>query len=397
MDRLPLCGPVNDEQLITIPHAGILIDGEKIGVVGNFDDLNGSAVENIVSISSPSVALPGFIDAHTHCCFSGSRSADYALRMQGRSYQEIASLGGGILDTVQKTREASHEELIDAMLARMKQLLRLGVTTCECKSGYGLTVKDEIKLLEVINQVSKLQPIDVIPTCLAAHALPREFSSRSDYLTYLIENLFPVLRERPLANRMDIFIEEGAFTVEESRRYLQKAKDQGFSFCLHVDQFTRGASHLAADMHALSADHLEQANPEDCRKLRDAGVIAVVLPGASLGLGMPMAPARMMLDQGLAVAIASDWNPGSAPMGNILTQAAILGASETLTIAETLAGMTVRAAKALSLDNRGVIRPGMRADFIIFPCDNYREILYRQGSLLPSWVVIGGKLYSSPP
>jgi imidazolonepropionase len=284
--------------------------------------------------------------------------------------------------------------LIDLTLERCKRLAKLGISTCEVKSGYGLSVEEEIKILEVIAAVNKLQPVSLIPTCLAAHTRPPEFTSNKDYLAYLSKDLLPRIKKKKLSERIDIFVDECAFSVEEAREYLLKAQKLGFALCLHADQFKRGGALLAAELKAVSADHLENSTVDDFIALAKADVTAIALPGASLGLGIPQPHARLMLDNGLALAIASDWNPGSAPMGNLLAQAAILGAAEHLTIAETLAGITIRAAKALQLNDRGCLAIGKRADIAIFPSNDYREILYHQGSLLPSDLYISSVRYS---
>lgn len=389
MDHLPAKGPIVDQQLEVILNAGIVIEHSKIYEIDRFDLLQ-HKYHHFHKIEFPSVAIPGIIDAHTHICFAGSRAADYALRVSGESYLTLAEKGKGILETVAKTREASLDQLVAGLLDRTKKLLALGITTCEIKSGYGLAIEDEIKMLEAIKVSQKLQPVDLIPTCLAAHTLPPEFSSNEKYLGMISESLFPLLQQKKLTNRIDIFVDKTAFSVEEARRYLQKAKKLGFSLCLHADQFSRGGSRLAAELKALSADHLEQSLDADFTALKHADVIPILLPGASLGLGVPMPPARKMVDAGLPIVIASDWNPGSAPMGNLLLQAAVLGAFEKLTIAETFSAITQRAATALSLNDRGILRPGMRADMAIFPCSDYREIFYQQGGLTPKMVMVKG-------
>jgi imidazolonepropionase len=344
-----------------------------------------------VILEGPLVAVPGFIDAHTHICFGGSRVEDYALRVSGTSYRQIAARGGGILDTVRKTRKTADRDLIKEMLARLKRERRQGITTCEVKSGYGLTVEEELRILRIIRKAGELQEVDVIPTCLAAHAVPKEYASSKEYLNDLTSKLLPNVKKEKLAERIDIFIEEGAFLPEESLKYLEDAQKLGFSLTVHANQFSTGGAAVAAQVKAKSADHLEIISRDECRMLRESQVIAVVLPGASLGLGLPFAPARMMLDEGLSVAIASDWNPGSAPMGQLLMQAAVLGAKEKMTIAETLAGITCRAAWALGIFDRGILSKGFKGDFASFPCRDYREILYHQGSLLPAHVHIKGK------
>ncbi len=384
MSGLPSRGPLHDDELEVIGQGGILIDSGVVDSVGPFLELKeqnpGTPVEEI---EGSYVALPGLIDCHTHICFGGSRAADYASRNNGMSYQEIASRGGGIWDTVTKTRTSSQTELELGMGARLDKLVERGVTTVEVKSGYGLSVEEELKLLRAINAAGSGHPIDVIPTCLAAHIIPREFKTELEYLQYLLKELVPLVKEQNLAKRFDIFIEKNAFTSLNSIDYLASIKKQGFEITVHGDQFSPGGSQVAIDVGAMSVDHLEASGEKEIKALSESNTIPVVLPGASLGLGMPFSPARKLLDAGCGVAIASDWNPGSAPNGNLLTQAAILGAYEKLSFAEVFAGMTFRAANALGFSDRGILSEGLYADFIAFPCEDYREILYHQGELQP--------------
>lgn len=390
MDNLRPGGHLADHELEIIEDGGIVIDEETVVAVGRYADLDEFAGER-VEIDFPAVALPGFIDTHTHICFAGSRAKEYAWKLEGRSYLEIAQSGGGILSTVIKTREASFEELLVGLLKRTAILLEHGVTTCEVKSGYGLNLGDEVKMLKVIREAAQNEPISLVPTCLAAHKVPPEFSSSVDYLHYLSQELFPLLKNEKLSNRIDIFVEEGAFSIPEAEEYLFKAKQMGFDLVIHGDQFTLGGSELAARVGALTLDHCEQTEIEQAELLREAGVIPVVLPGASIGLGMKFAPAHMLLDEELPLVIASDWNPGSAPRGDLLTCAAVMGAFEKLTMAETLSAITCRAARALNLPDRGVLKTGRRADIAVFPVSDYREILYHQGTLTPQCVYAGGE------
>ncbi|MBA2727500.1 MAG: imidazolonepropionase [Parachlamydiaceae bacterium] len=387
MENLPQKGPIFDSQLKVISNGAIAVNNGLITDIGEYDRLKCKFSKQHF-IDKPAVALPGFIDSHTHLVFAGSRASDYALRVSGRSYLEIAKNGGGILDTVSKTRAATKDELIALTLQRCQRLIKLGISTCEVKSGYGLSVVEEIKILEVVAAVNRLQPVTLIPTCLAAHTRPLEFKNNSLYLSYIAEELLPILIKKKLCRRIDIFVDETAFNVTEARDYLLKARSLGFELCLHADQFRRGGAQLAAELKAVSADHLENSTVEDFKALAEANVVAIALPGAALGLGIPQPHARQMLDNGLSLAIASDWNPGSAPMGNLLVQAAILSAAEHLTIAETLAAITFRAANALQLTDRGCLAIGRRADIAIFPTNDYRDILYYQGSLLPSELYI---------
>lgn len=388
MRSLPRCGPLSDDSLEIISDGGLLVDQGVIVAVDRFDRLEGSET---LEIDTPAVAIPGVIDAHTHLCWGGTRARDYALRVQGVTYQEIAARGGGILDTVKQTRLTSQHELAETARKHLDQQLAWGVTTTEVKSGYGLSVVEEMKMLKAIQEAATEHPIKVIPTCLAAHTLPPESPSSADYLEQIAKELFPLLK--PYVERIDIFIEKGAFTVEDSLPYLKKAKNEGFQVTVHANQFTSGGAEVAAEVGAVSADHLEHVTKEECLLLAKSGVTAVALPGASLGLGVGMPPVRMMLDQGLSVAIASDWNPGSAPMGNLVLQASLLGASEKLSLAETLAGITIRAAGALGLSDRGFLDKGKTCDLTIFPTMDWREIFYYQGSLLPSQTILKGKQY----
>ena len=387
---LPEAGPLQDSQLDILEQGGLLVHKGVIEKVGLFEELRRDFDGEVQEIQGDCVAFPGIVDAHTHLCFGGSRARDYALRVAGTSYQEIARQGGGILDTVGKTRAATQHELLQGMQQRADALLERGVTTAEVKSGYGLSVEAELRMLRAIRQLSDQHPLRVVPTCLAAHTKPAEASSHAEYLDHIATDLLPKVKDEGLSNRVDIFVEEEAFSVEMGRAYLLRAKAMGFALTVHADQFTRGSALLAAEMGALSADHLEQSESEDFAAMKTAGVVPVVLPGASIGLGMKYAAARAMLDAGLPLALASDWNPGSAPMGDLLLQAALIGAAEKLTMAETWAAITVRAAAALGLSDRGVLEAQKQADFVGYPCADYRDVLYHQGMIRPSVVVVGG-------
>jgi len=394
MEDLPLKGPLRDSQLPLLEDAGIVLHGGLIERIGPYATLRADCPRAEVTefhISEPSVALPGFIDAHTHSCFAGSRSRDYALRNSGSSYLEIAQSGGGIWDSVQQTRAASPQTLETLLLQRIDRFLSAGITTLEVKSGYGLSIPSELKMLRVIKAASQKTVMDLIPTCLAAHTLPRDFDgSPTAYLEMLIETLFPRLLEEQLTNRLDAFVEESAFTLAEIIPYLSAGKALGFDLTVHADQFTTGGSEAAILCGALSADHLEASTKKEVNALAQSDVVATALPGASLGLGCGFTPARALLDAGACLAIASDYNPGSAPMGDLLTQASILGAFEKLSNAEVLSGITFRAGAALKKTDRGRLLPGFKADLTIFPAGHFNEILYHQGQLRPSAVWKGG-------
>lgn len=385
MTGLPLKGALKDEQLPIIERGGILVSEGKILKVGVFDELKSEDVD-VHHIEGQHVCLPGFVDSHTHICFGGTRARDYAYRNAGKTYLEIAKAGGGIWDTVTQTRKASQQELVEGIVSRSKKHLKNGVTTIEVKSGYGLSVDEELKMLRAIKQANETSKASLIPTCLAAHMKPKDWNQDKNYLDVIINELFPIIKAENLTNRVDAFVEESAFSPEEIKPYFQKAKEMGFDITVHADQFTTGGSQVAMDFDAVSADHLEASTVKEIELLAKSNTIATALPGASIGLGCAYTPARKILDAGGALSIASDHNPGSAPMGNLLTQASILGTFEKLSNTEVLAGITSRAAAALRLFDRGKLETGAQADFAIFPTDNYQEITYHQGQLKPSEV-----------
>lgn len=386
MAGMPLKGALSDEKLTVIEDAGILVLDGKINAIEKFDDLKSANIE-IEHIQSKTVCIPGFIDAHTHICFAGSRANDYALRNSGKSYLEIAKTGGGIWDTVTKTRKATQKELVTGIIERAERHLKSGITTIEVKSGYGLTVAEELKMLNAIKEANTKTQSDLISTCLAAHMKPKDWEgTASDYLLEISSKLFPILKSKNLTNRIDAFIEESAFSPLDIAPYFQKARAMGFSITVHADQFSVGGSETAIHYNAVSADHLEASSENEIVLLAKSNTISVALPGASIGLGCDFTPARKLLDAGGALAIASDHNPGSAPMGDLLTQAAILGTFEKLSNAEVLAGITYRAAAALELKDRGTLEEGKIADFITFPAADYKEITYHQGQLKPNAV-----------
>jgi len=397
LQDLPLRGPISDNDLVVISNAGIAIENGTIVAVDNWDSLLTSFPNaNIHALDGPYVAVPGYIDCHTHICFGGNRARDFALRNAGVSYLEIAQSGGGIWDTVTQTRKCTEQELTQIVIKNANKHLQLGVTTIEVKSGYGLSVEEEIKMLRAINRGNNETAADIVATCLAAHLKPKDFNGSNEaYLDYLVTNLFPVLQSENLTKRIDAFIETSAFSASEIAPYLQSAKELGFDITIHADQFTTGGSEVAVQYGAISADHLEASEDKEIEALANSNTIAVALPGASVGLGCAFAPARKIIDKGGALAIASDWNPGSAPMGDLVCQASILATFEKLSTAEVLAGITFRAAAALNLFDRGTLIAGNKADFILYSTTDYRDILYYQGSLRPTKIWKSGKLVSA--
>lgn len=341
------------------------------------------------------IVAPGFVDAHTHLVFGGWRYNEYGLRCQGVSYLEIAEKGGGIMSTVEATRRASFAELVQRTLGFLDEMLRLGTTSCEAKSGYGLTLESEIKQLEVIQECNQRHHVDLVPTFLGAHAIPSEFrNDRQGYIKRVIDMFGPV-REKGLAVFADVFCDAGNFTIEESRYILEKARDNGFEMKLHADELENtGATELACDLGAVSCDHLIKVSREGINRLSDSNTIAVLLPATSCYLGeFPGAPGREMLDRGVAVALATDFNPGtstamSMPLCMTLACSALGFSPE-----EAFVAATWNAAWASGLGGRvGGFGPGFLMDAVIFDAMDYKEIPYRFGTNLVSAVIKRGKL-----
>lgn len=281
MTHLALKGALKDEDLGVIVNAGILCKGNKIVKVAGFEQLKVEAIAldaRCITLQGNYVCTPGFIDAHTHICFAGSRAHDYAMRNAGKTYLEIAKAGGGIWDTVTQTRNASLKELVRLTTARSNTLLQSGITTVEVKSGYGLSIQEELKMLRAIHEANQHTLSDLVSTCLAAHMLPKDYEGTAEtYLHEISTELFPLLLKEKLTHRIDAFIEESAFSEITIRPYFEKAKAMGFDITVHADQFTTGGSKVAVDFKALSADHLEASSEIQIKMLAESDVIAVAL------------------------------------------------------------------------------------------------------------------------
>ncbi|MBR11120.1 MAG: imidazolonepropionase [Rickettsiales bacterium] len=384
LSDLPIKGPINDSELVIHEDAWIAIDNDKIVDIGV--NLNQKYPESpVLELTEEFVLTPGLVDCHTHMVWGGNRSRDYTMRMSGKSYQEILAAGGGIFDSVNKTQLATSDQLARGLERRVRKQLADGITTMEIKSGYGLLPEHELRILKVIKEVSQNLAVDLVPTCLATHVCPKEYETK-EFTELVLHELLPEIKKQDLSNRVDIFVEDNAFPVDLAESYLSDAKKLGFDITIHADQFTTGGSELAVKLGALSADHLEASTEREIDMLAQSDVVSVALPGASLGLGMQFTPARKLLDAGASLAISTDWNPGSAPMGDLLVQASLLGIYEKLSSAELLAGITFRAAKALGLSDRGRLSVGFQADMIAFPVKDYRDVFYNQGRVKPSMV-----------
>jgi imidazolonepropionase len=379
----PARARVGDEMrdLAIIENGALLARDGLVAAVGHRDEIEKLARSDACRIDAAgSVVMPGFIDAHTHPVFAGTREDEYEMRASGATYQEIAARGGGIRSTVRKTRAASEEELFQVALSRVRQMLAHGTTTIEAKSGYGLSVEDELKILRVIRRLDRETPLDLIPTFLGAHEIPDEFrSSRQDYIRLVIDEMMPRVAVEKLARYADIFCESHVFTVEESRRVLRRAKELGLGIRFHADQLSlSGGARLAAELGARTADHLEWIDDEGIEAMRQAGVIAVLLPGAVFNLGLTRyPPARRMIEAGLAVALATDFNPGSSPTPSMQMILSIACTQMRMTPAEAVTAATINAAYSLDIGARaGSFEAGKQADAVLFDCADYRQIPY---------------------
>jgi imidazolonepropionase len=335
------------------------------------------------------VVMPGFVDAHTHPVFAGNRAAEFEKRASGVTYQEISAAGGGIRSTVRKTRAASEDELFAAASRYTQWFLRGGTTTIEAKSGYGLTLDDELKMLRVIHRMG---PIRAIPTFLGAHEIPDEYRDhREEYIRLVIDEMLP--KARKMAEFCDIFCEPHVFPVDDARRILLAAKEHGFKLRMHVDQLGNSCgAQLAAELGAVTADHLEHTGPSGIDAMRDAGVQPVLLPGSVYALGSKRYPdARAMIEAGLAVVLATDFNPGSSPTPSMPMILSLASTQMKMTPAESITAATINAAYSLQRGGEiGSLEPGKRADFVIHDCTDHREIAYFFGIQSANAVYIGG-------
>ena len=372
--------PAGDQGEVDAIGDGALVwQGEEILWSGPTTELPTEFSEAEVIDAGGGCVVPGLIDCHTHLCFGGWRGDEFAARLEGASYQDIQAAGGGINSTVQATRSASRDELVDKAAAALADMARLGVTTVEAKSGYGLNHDDEIKQLEVYRQLNEAQPLEIVPTFLGAHLVPVEYRDRrADYLALLCDELIPEVAERKLARFCDVFIEDNAFTLDEGRRVLETAKAHGLGLKIHADQLsTGGGAGLAAELGAVSAEHLEYASQADMMAMAEAGTVAVSLPMASMYLREPYLPARQWIEAGARVAVATDFNPGSAPSYHLPMAMTLACLNQHMSPAEVLKATTSIAARAVGLEKtHGSLLPGYQADFAIIDAPDINHWLY---------------------
>jgi imidazolonepropionase len=395
---------INCSQLVAVagPDLGIIEDGAMLvrdgkiirtGTRSQIEPLIGS--EHEVVDARGHVVMPGFVDAHTHLVFAGDRAGEFEQRCAGASYREIAAAGGGIRATVRATRAATEDELVEAGRRHIGWMLRLGTTTAEVKSGYGLSVEDELKMLRVIRALNDSGPLRLVPTFLGAHEVPDEFRDRrSDYLDLIMHEMLPRITAEKLAEYCDAFCEAGVFTVAETRRVLEAARAPGLGLRLHADQLSNsGGAQLAAELGAATADHLEHTDAAGIAALARAGVQPVLLPGSVFALGLDRYPAaREMIDAGLDVVLATDFNPGSSPTPSMPLILFLACTRMKMTPAEAIRAATINAARSLGRGDRiGSLESGKLADFVIHDCADYREVIYWIGAPTVHEVWIGGR------
>jgi len=386
------------QELEVIERGWVACAGERIAAVGPR-----ASVENQVEVTSRTqvidaqgkVVTPGLIDPHTHLIFGGSREDEFYLRARGADYMEIMEAGGGILSSVRATRSASLEELVASGRQRLQWMLQMGVTTVECKSGYGLDLQTELKQLEAVRILQQEQPVELVPTFLGAHAWPPEYEGNQEgYVGFLVDTVLPAVREQGVAEYVDVFTEKGVFSVEQSRRIFQRAVELGFSLRVHADEMhTLGGAELAAELGMASADHLLMVSPQGISALAESDVMPILLPGTAFSLRKPYAPARKMLEAGLPLALATDFNPGSCPTANLVLVMSLACLYMAMTPEEVFNAVTINAAHSLGRSSRlGSLEPGKQADVVIFGVDDYRKIPYFIGVNLVETVIKAGRL-----
>jgi imidazolonepropionase len=380
-------------ELAIVPDGGMLIRDGKIELVGPSAEIENKAGDAEVIDARGKIVLPGFVDAHTHLVFAGNRLADFERRARGDTYEQIAKAGGGIWSTVEKTRAATEADLLVEAKKHADWFLRCGTTTLESKSGYGLTLEDELKILRVMRRLTQETPLEIVPTFLGAHAVPRKLHA-NEYIDLVVNEMLPQVTSDRLAEFCDVFCERGYFDIEQSRRILNAATKAGLKLRIHADQLSNsGAAKLAGELKATTADHLEKTDEQGIAALKAWGVQPVLLPGSVYALGSTCYPrAREMIEAGLAVVIATDFNPGSSPTSSMPMILSLACTQMKMSPAEAIAASTINPAYSLGRgDQIGSLEPGKLANFAIFDCEDYRELAYWFGVPVTRGVYIKGK------
>jgi imidazolonepropionase len=365
-------------ELGIIRDGGMLIHDSEIERVGPSDEIERNVGDAEIVDAGGRIVMPGFVDAHTHLVFAGNRVDDFERRAKGESYEQIAQAGGGIWSTVEKTRAASEADLLAQARKHANWFLRCGTTTVEAKSGYGLTVEDELKILRVVRQLKEQVRLQIVPTFLGAHAVPRTMSAQ-EYVELVIHEMLPRVAAENLAEYCDAFCERGYFGIDQSREILSVAKKHGLKLRGHVDQLTNSAgAKLMAELGATTADHLEQTDEQGIAALQEAKVQPVLVPGSVYALGLSRYPrAREMIAAGLAVVLATDFNPGSSPTPSMPMVLSLACTQMKMSPAEAITASTINAAYSLNRGHKiGSLEPGKLANFAIFDCEDYRELAY---------------------
>jgi imidazolonepropionase len=365
-------------ELGIIRDGGILIRDDKIDIVGPSDEIERKSKDAEIVDLGGRVVLPGFVDAHTHLVFGGSRLDDFERRARGETYEQIAKAGGGIWSTVEKTRTASEDELFKLAKKRVDWFLKCGTTTIEAKSGYGLTLDDELKILRVVRRLNEKTALEIVPTFLGAHAVPRG-TAADEYVDLVINEMLPRLAKEKLAEFCDVFCERGYFDIEQARKILSAAKKFGLKLRGHVDQLSNsGGAKLMAELGAQTADHLEKTDEQGIAALKKANVQPVLLPGSVYALGSTAYPrAREMIEAGLAVVLATDFNPGSSPTPSMPMVLSLACTQMKMSPAEAVTAATINAAYSLNRGDRvGSLESGKLANIAVFDCEDHRELAY---------------------
>jgi imidazolonepropionase len=391
-------GPIGGKSLTNVQFlqdASLLLSDQKIEWLGRSDEVPDHDVAEVIDAHGCCV-VPGLVDCHTHTVFAGDRASEFVKQIKGRSYAEISASGGGIRVTVAAVREATEDQLIELALPRLRRMLQNGVTTVEIKSGYGLSVDDELKMLRAVKRLNEIQPVELVGTYLAAHTTPLEYAGRTnEYLDEVLgDEVLARIREEGLAEFIDVFCEKTAFDVIQARRVLEAGAKIGLDARLHADQITQcGASRLAGEFGARSADHLETIDDEGIEAMHGGGTIAVLLPACSFFLNVAQAPARRLIDADLCIALATDFNPGSSMVESLPLTMSIACTQMRMTPAEALIGATANAAAVLSRQDRiGALAPGMQADLLILDVPTIDHWPYHVGRNCVHTVIKNGKV-----